>query len=611
MNHSHHVWRLWRRMFEKRQAARAGAPRLAGFELLEPRVVLSASGIHGVGRPEHSFESRGDEHPGRAVGHEFTARSDNGRGQEKYEKYEDDFAAPRNEVPFRPVDFTSREDDDGHAVPPLTVTPIAPPFSAPPSQSPSFDDGGPGLAVLTPHLQNAPEAPSEIFQSIPQSSSEIVQSFPHDPIEIFERIPHAPSGIFQSVSQDPSEIFQNVQHDPIEIFEKIPHAPSEIFQSVSQAPLDILDNGSHDASEVLENVPRAASEIFQTVSQAPLDILDNVSHAAPEILETVSHAASEVLENVQRAASEIFVAPSLSTSLVTLGPIAVAVTPNPSSNTTTVVISNSNIVTSVFILPYLIGGSYERRIENVSPSFVSIVRQSPESGRPAVTSEAPAPASLDGDADSSDSGLAQRLGASLAYVSSIFVSSEWAGYIAGMMSEADDRQGEASAEARKLPEGDTDEDVASLDLDSTEMARQKRKAAAALVGDDSSLASELERLADLPTIRDAFALLREVWQAPDGAMVAIAASEQVRDAGLPSDGMIELLAADVASFREQPAPAANSQALPSVAFQGEVGMYQAFEIGTSLVETPEIAQVSDEIAVPVAVVAAEQEVGAE
>src|SRR5207247_9621374 len=85
-----------------------------------------------------------------------------------------------------------------------------------------------------------------------------------------------------------------------------------------------------------------------------------------------------------------------------------------------------------------------------------------------------------------------------------------------------------------------------IDVESAELLRQKRKAAVEKALTRATLSSQLTRLADLPAIRAAALVLREIMQLASDAVMANLQSDSIPlAANIQDDGMIELLAADV------------------------------------------------------------------
>jgi hypothetical protein len=441
MKRSQLIHRLWRLLFAKRSAGTERQPRRAGLEPLEPRTVLSASGMAGIGRPDHSYESQDDDHRGRYVEREMAPRFDFSHRGERNEKYFDDAAfATRYDAPARVIDLNPSRSEDRLVVGSLTP-PSLPGYSAPVGQTAVESHEAPTLAVLTPYVQAA-----------------------------------------------------------------------------------------------------------------------------------------------TRFESELFVAPSRSTNIVTVAPVVVTFGPGAAATGATIVIAPANPISSITIISLVSANSFERRYENVLPAVVSYVREAPSS----APVRAPAGAALNGidtgAARAADPEMWQRLAASLTLVSSSVVSDGWSGHFA-VASDADDRGEQPLANQRPSPQSEASENDSSLDLDATNPARERRKLAAALAADGAALSPEAQRLADLPAIRDALFLLHGLWQATDEAIVALVAAEQPGNATLADDGMVELLAVDVASGRQSSARPVEPVAVTAhaVALQAEIGLYQAFEVENSSV----------------------------
>jgi hypothetical protein len=341
--------------------------------------------------------------------------------------------------------------------------------------------------------------------------------------------------------------------------------------------------------------------------------------APPGTAEAEPHeslALAVLTSNVQpaaRAATELTIAPSRSTGFVAIAPIAVTFSPGPVAGTATIIIAPVSSIVSYTIVSIVSANPFERRYENILPAYVSYARDAAGSAYARAPAGAVLAGTIDtGAAKAAEPGMLQRLGASLALVSSSFVSTDWTSHITGATTDADDRDVEAPVEKRQPAEA-TSEEEALLGLDSADLARQKRKASAVDATDRPSLSPQLQRLAELPAIRDALSLLHQLWQATDEAIVSLVAVEQPGTATLPDDGMVELLAMDVVGARRTMAPAVEPVAVAaqSVALQAEIGLYQAFEVESGAAELAASASASPNAASQVAQAAPERQTPAE
>jgi len=122
-----------------------------------------------------------------------------------------------------------------------------------------------------------------------------------------------------------------------------------------------------------------------------------------------------------------------------------------------------------------------------------------------------------------------------------------------------------------------------VDVESAESLLQKRKAALERAVAKLALSSPLERLTDLPAMRDAPFVLREIMQLASDAVMLNLHSESLPVAAQLDDGMIELLASDVSSLfarRSMPNVDNPTSTGRAVTLEAGIAAYQSFEVGS-------------------------------
>ena len=277
----------------------------------------------------------------------------------------------------------------------------------------------------------------------------------------------------------------------------------------------------------------------------------------------------------------------------------------PVVSITTIIVTSPSSLATVTIVPFVGGSSYERRAENASTSYASYYRDASATTAPARSLPNATAEAEGGIAKVFEPGLSVTATASLTLNGSSISQSDAAGYVT--LSTSDDGSPVDAAATNRPPQTDASDNGELIDRDTVELARQKRKLIAGESLARLSVSPRLERLADLPVVRDAASVFLDLARATDEAIVSMSAGQRARAADASDDGMIELLATDLAIARStsevaRGTPRGGSQA---VMLQAEIAVYQAFEIDAPAAGTQDGAE-PGQPAVPIANAAAEQ-----
>jgi hypothetical protein len=121
-----------------------------------------------------------------------------------------------------------------------------------------------------------------------------------------------------------------------------------------------------------------------------------------------------------------------------------------------------------------------------------------------------------------------------------------------------------------------------IELSSADVLRQKRKAAASDSLARASSSPRLQRLAELPLLRDIQSLFSDLARLADENLRTASIDQQTSYVDESDDGMVELLAADVGSLMLPTAsPTADAQSIAAaraMTLDAGLAIYQAFEI---------------------------------
>jgi len=520
----------WRKRLGSRRSADAKpTQRLTGFEPLEPRTVLSA-GLSHFASDDIAGHGPGASHGMGAYEKELHSTAHENHGQ-----------SGKSEGNERYVEATHYE--PSQVVPPTVMS-----LSRDRSDSSQF---GP---IGRPAPEPTYALPSSIL-SEPQAGSEIEAT----------RYPSAAlSGGYNEESETESVLPSTLQSGLMARYEpdQVNYAaPSPAFRELSEEPSEAYEGPTYSAPAADLGALAGRPTIID-VSPAP-----TFANFGPKALSSTT----EIF--VVRTYDTIF-APATEARVVT-APAAVASAARLAADA--IASATLNFVRS--FVPMVVVVSPERRSEvPTSVSFTGLR----ESVSYVVSARVNGSLALSADAESASSkstGLAlASVINSLALNSSSSAQADTADRTTGVASRDDRQDGQAATE-----QADASDATGMIDVESAELLRQKRRASVENSLSRSKLTSRLEPLVDSPAIREAPLLLREIMQLASDAVMTNLHYELLPFATeMSDDGMIELLATDVASLfnsRRMPNIDAPTTAARAITLDAGVAVYQSFEVG--------------------------------
>jgi len=535
---SHFARRLLKRLASRRSAARGVTQRLTGFEPLEPRTVLSAAASSHFMSDDFASHGKSESHGMGAYERELHSAAEVNRGPSGKGAENERYVEAPRYEPSGKNISNARDNDEGSRIA------IGRRESEPTSSTQSTILSEPPAEGEQEPAYSLPSTISNRYTEEREAESSLSSSMLSGAMARYRPEP-------ASYSAPNSILSDSAEEHELPVYS----APSAALNSVLARAAD------SDASPapVLSYVPKV-DRYTEVIVVRPVDV-------APAIDARVIAAPMSVVSSAR----------------ITVEAIA------------SVTVNYLRSFVPVFVVV-----ASERRLEGPISIAYAGLREYVSYASPARLS-----GSLTLAADTEDAGeKATGFGLSSFVMSlginpSSLVPADAADRAAAIAASGDDRlEGQAAAQ-----QADGDETGGLIDVESADLLRQKRKAAVDKGLARGTLSSQLGRLADLPAIREAPLLLREIMQlASDAVMTSLPAGSFPVAAEMHDDGMIELLAADLASLASRGPAADSAVAVPARAITLEAGVvaYQTFDLDAASGDMPQDVQAAEHADLPVA-----------